>query len=317
MPRRCPDPPRRLIRAATGPRSPPRSSHHRQPPRPPSPPPRPRLRPPASNQSAAPTPGSAHTKQRTPRHNRSLARDPPAHHLHPGGRRNRPGHRRLLRIPTAAANPSAIEAARIGPPSSVAMAGARRSVTRRRPASLSAWSAPAGTLTFSVTCDRPATTRVHQRSQVQQTVKEWRASRSVTWQQCRQVRAGGNRNQVPVRTGAIRAALPPTHGKWRGDGGECRRRVCVPRREYGGAVLYIAGEWRPAASGRTFASRNPATGEVIGTVADAGVDDTKAAIDAAADAFADGHSARRTSGRRSCTRPTSCSSKSARPWRSS
>jgi succinate-semialdehyde dehydrogenase/glutarate-semialdehyde dehydrogenase len=50
-------------------------------------------------------------------------------------------------------------------------------------------------------------------------------------------------------------------------------------------VLYIAGEWRPAASGQTFESRNPATGEVIGTVADGGVDDTKAAIDAAAEAF--------------------------------
>jgi succinate-semialdehyde dehydrogenase/glutarate-semialdehyde dehydrogenase len=50
-------------------------------------------------------------------------------------------------------------------------------------------------------------------------------------------------------------------------------------------VLYIAGEWRPAASGQTFESRNPATGEVIGTVADASVDDTRAAIDAAAEAF--------------------------------
>jgi succinate-semialdehyde dehydrogenase/glutarate-semialdehyde dehydrogenase len=50
-------------------------------------------------------------------------------------------------------------------------------------------------------------------------------------------------------------------------------------------VLYIAGEWRPAASGQTFESRNPATGEVIGTVADANVDDMKAAIDAAAEAF--------------------------------
>jgi succinate-semialdehyde dehydrogenase / glutarate-semialdehyde dehydrogenase len=52
-------------------------------------------------------------------------------------------------------------------------------------------------------------------------------------------------------------------------------------------VLYIAGEWRPAGSGRTFGSRNPATGEVIGSVADADREDAKAAIDAAALAFDD------------------------------
>jgi succinate-semialdehyde dehydrogenase/glutarate-semialdehyde dehydrogenase len=52
-------------------------------------------------------------------------------------------------------------------------------------------------------------------------------------------------------------------------------------------VLYIAGEWRPAKSGRTFESRNPATGEVIGSVADADAEDAKAAIDAAAVAFDD------------------------------
>jgi len=36
-------------------------------------------------------------------------------------------------------------------------------------------------------------------------------------------------------------------------------------------MLYINGEWRTARSGRTFESRNPATGEVIDSVADAGV----------------------------------------------
>jgi succinate-semialdehyde dehydrogenase/glutarate-semialdehyde dehydrogenase len=51
------------------------------------------------------------------------------------------------------------------------------------------------------------------------------------------------------------------------------------------AVLYIGGEWRDAASGRMFGSRNPATGEVIGSAADGGPEDTRAAIDAAADAF--------------------------------
>ena len=50
-------------------------------------------------------------------------------------------------------------------------------------------------------------------------------------------------------------------------------------------MLYINGEWRDAASGATFASTNPATGEEIGTAADAGVDDVQAAIEAADAAF--------------------------------
>jgi succinate-semialdehyde dehydrogenase/glutarate-semialdehyde dehydrogenase len=50
-------------------------------------------------------------------------------------------------------------------------------------------------------------------------------------------------------------------------------------------MLYIGGEWRPAASGRTFQSTNPATGAVVGEVADGGADDTRTAIEAAADAF--------------------------------
>jgi succinate-semialdehyde dehydrogenase/glutarate-semialdehyde dehydrogenase len=50
-------------------------------------------------------------------------------------------------------------------------------------------------------------------------------------------------------------------------------------------MLFIAGEWRQAASGKTFESTNPATGEVIDSVADGGVEDMKAAIDAAYGAF--------------------------------
>src|SRR3954452_13400410 len=50
-------------------------------------------------------------------------------------------------------------------------------------------------------------------------------------------------------------------------------------------MLYINGEWRAAASGRTFESRNPATGEGIESVADAGVEDVRAAADAADAAF--------------------------------
>jgi succinate-semialdehyde dehydrogenase/glutarate-semialdehyde dehydrogenase len=50
-------------------------------------------------------------------------------------------------------------------------------------------------------------------------------------------------------------------------------------------MLYINGEWRSAASGRTFPSRNPATGDVIDVAADAGVEDVEAAVEAAAAAF--------------------------------
>jgi len=50
-------------------------------------------------------------------------------------------------------------------------------------------------------------------------------------------------------------------------------------------MLFIDGSWVPAASGRTFESRNPATGEVLGEVADAGAEDAKAAIGAARTAF--------------------------------
>ena len=50
-------------------------------------------------------------------------------------------------------------------------------------------------------------------------------------------------------------------------------------------MLYIDGEWRSAATGRTFASFDPATGEGIAHVADGGVDDVRDAIEAAAVAF--------------------------------
>lgn len=45
--------------------------------------------------------------------------------------------------------------------------------------------------------------------------------------------------------------------------------------------LYIGGAWREASSGATFAVEDPATGEVIATVADASADDACAAVDAA------------------------------------
>ena len=46
--------------------------------------------------------------------------------------------------------------------------------------------------------------------------------------------------------------------------------------------LLINGEWRPAASGKTFDVEDPATGKVLLSIADAGPEDGKAALDAAA-----------------------------------
>ena len=49
--------------------------------------------------------------------------------------------------------------------------------------------------------------------------------------------------------------------------------------------MYINGEWSSAASGKTFVSTNPATGAVLGDVADGGRADARRAIDAAAAAL--------------------------------
>jgi succinate-semialdehyde dehydrogenase/glutarate-semialdehyde dehydrogenase len=48
--------------------------------------------------------------------------------------------------------------------------------------------------------------------------------------------------------------------------------------------LFVAGEWRSAASGATLNVYDPATGEVIKTIANGGVEDGAAAMDAAVDA---------------------------------
>src|SRR5438045_2707633 len=49
--------------------------------------------------------------------------------------------------------------------------------------------------------------------------------------------------------------------------------------------IYVGGEWRKAASGKTFEVRNPATGELLARCADAGRDETRQAIEAAHAAF--------------------------------
>src|SRR5579872_565949 len=50
--------------------------------------------------------------------------------------------------------------------------------------------------------------------------------------------------------------------------------------------LYIGGRWRPASGGRTLAVEDPATGEQIAHVADAGAEDALAALAAASEAQA-------------------------------
>ncbi len=50
--------------------------------------------------------------------------------------------------------------------------------------------------------------------------------------------------------------------------------------------MYIGGEWVQAEGGRTFAVTDPATGEVVGHVADGGEAEAKRAVDAAHSAFA-------------------------------
>jgi aldehyde dehydrogenase (NAD+) len=49
-------------------------------------------------------------------------------------------------------------------------------------------------------------------------------------------------------------------------------------KEYG---LYTDGEWAPASSGRVFETRNPATGEILGTFAEGTEEDVEAAVAAA------------------------------------
>jgi len=51
--------------------------------------------------------------------------------------------------------------------------------------------------------------------------------------------------------------------------------------------LFIGGEWVEAGDGTRFDVTDPATGEVVGSVPNAGESDVRAAIDAAAAAFED------------------------------
>lgn len=58
--------------------------------------------------------------------------------------------------------------------------------------------------------------------------------------------------------------------------------AAVARQVAGRTGLLVGGTWRPASSGATFAVDDPATGDVIASVADATPDDALAAVEAAA-----------------------------------
>ncbi|MBK6536932.1 MAG: aldehyde dehydrogenase family protein [Ignavibacteria bacterium] len=53
-------------------------------------------------------------------------------------------------------------------------------------------------------------------------------------------------------------------------------------------LLYINGEFRESSDGKTFDAINPANGEVIAKVSEATIEDTRAAIKSARDAFDSG-----------------------------
>src|SRR5690606_1480171 len=95
---------------------------------------------------------------------------------------------------------------------------------------------------------------------------------------------------------------PPRAGRARGQAAPGFRRAAerrIPAKEDGPMTqaaasqsagtathgLFINDQWTPAKTGRTFAVTDPATGETLATVADAGREDTRAAIEAAHAAF--------------------------------
>jgi aldehyde dehydrogenase (NAD+) len=74
----------------------------------------------------------------------------------------------------------------------------------------------------------------------------------------------------------------PAVGLWEYAPAPESRDIVTIAPEYG---LFVAGEFRPAAAGGTFATVNPASEEELTLVADAGPDDVDAAMSAARDAF--------------------------------
>ena len=70
--------------------------------------------------------------------------------------------------------------------------------------------------------------------------------------------------------------------------------------------LWIGGKWRKASDGARFDVIDPATENTIASVASATVEDAKAAVDAASDAFPGlGRARSRASAPRFCANPSS------------
>ena len=81
---------------------------------------------------------------------------------------------------------------------------------------------------------------------------------------------------------AVARPAPATGLAWEYAPAPESRDVVTIAGEYG---LFINGEFRPAAAGRTFATENPATGEKLATIAEAGPADVEQAVAAARAAY--------------------------------
>src|SRR5579884_658277 len=86
-------------------------------------------------------------------------------------------------------------------------------------------------------------------------------------------------------------SIAPSPGMGEGVGGEGRRptrRTAMTTQTITDEEMLIGGRHVPAASGKTFDTYNPATGEVIARVAHAGPEDVDRAVRAAREAFDEG-----------------------------
>ena len=80
--------------------------------------------------------------------------------------------------------------------------------------------------------------------------------------------------------------------------------------------ILIEGTWRDASGGETFDVENPATGEVLASVASGTEKDALAGLDAASAAHRrTGPAPRPASARRSCAAPSTWSRSAGRTWR--
>src|SRR5690554_2339249 len=100
---------------------------------------------------------------------------------------------------------------------------------------------------------------------------------------CRRGAAHRNRRTVPRgrRAHAGTGTGPPGGRGWNQHRGLANMSISAVNSTLVRESGYINGRWCQAASGATISVFNPANGDMLGRVPDMGVDDTKAAIDAA------------------------------------